>query len=132
MLTVGMKNQYAARCGVVNLTLQISRYPKRPGVGRAGEGPEVEAWLEALNASATFCDSVFGPGVTEGAGATDWRMGEAQGVPGISSSPGRGCQEAWGGGGSVLQPQLCRAPHITLQPQLLGSPTWGRGSFARG
>lgn len=67
-------------------------------MGRAGEGPEVKAWLEALNASAIFCDSVFALGVTEGAGATDWRTGEARGVPGISSSPGRGCQEAQGVG----------------------------------
>lgn len=68
-------------------------------MGRAGEGPEVEAWLEALNASAVFCDSVLGLGATEGAGATDWRTGEARGVPGVSSSPGRRCQEAWVLGG---------------------------------
>lgn len=32
---------------------------------------EVEAWLEAVNASAIFRDNGFGPEVTEGAGATD-------------------------------------------------------------
>lgn len=40
-------------------------------MGRAGEDPKVEAWLEAVDASAIFSDSVFEPGVTEGADATD-------------------------------------------------------------
>lgn len=44
-------------------------------MGRAGEDPEVESWLGAVNASAVF--SVFRPGVTEGAGATDSRREEA-------------------------------------------------------
>lgn len=40
-------------------------------MGRAGEDPEVEVWLEAVNASAVFRDNSFGREVTEGAGATD-------------------------------------------------------------
>lgn len=103
-------------------------------MGRAGEDPEAEAWLEAVNASAIFSDSVFGPGVTEGAGATDWRRAEASGAPGVSISPGRRMSRSLVGGGSVLQPQLRRAPrciHYSLQPWLLGSPTWGRGLFVR-
>lgn len=55
----------------VNFTLQKSRYPKRLGMGRAGEDPDVEAWLEAVNASAIFRGNGFGPEVTEDAGATD-------------------------------------------------------------
>lgn len=103
-------------------------------MGRAGEDPEVKAWLEAVNASAIFSDSVFGPGVTEGAGATDWRMEEARGAPSVSTSPGRRMSRSLGGGGSVLQPQLCRTPRCILssvQPWLLGNPAWGRGWFVR-
>lgn len=55
----------------MNFTLQKSRYPKRLGMGRAGEDPDVEAWLEAVNASAIFRGNGFGPEVTEDAGATD-------------------------------------------------------------
>lgn len=77
---------------------------------QAGEDPEVEAWLEAVNASAIFSHNVFGPGVTEGAGATDWLREEARGAPGVSISPSRRMSRSLGGGGSVLQPQLCRAP----------------------
>lgn len=40
-------------------------------MGRAGKDPEVEAWLEAVSASAIFTDNGFGPEVTEGAGATE-------------------------------------------------------------
>lgn len=32
---------------------------------------EVEAWLEAVNASSGFRDNGFGPEVTQSAGATD-------------------------------------------------------------
>lgn len=101
-------------------------------MGSAGEDPEVEACLEAVNAFSVIM--FLGQGVTEGAGATDRRRDEARGVPGVSTSPGRRMSRSRGGGGSVLQPQLCRAPcciHYSVQPWLLRPPTWGRGLFVR-
>lgn len=58
-----------------------------------------------MNASLIFKESGFGPEVTEGAGATEWRREEAGD---ISVFPGMRIQGAKVGWGAVLQPQLCR------------------------
>lgn len=64
----------------------------------------MEAWLEAVNASAIFRDNGFGPEVTEGVGATDKRRAEAGRMPGVFSFHGRRMSRIQGAGGSGLQP----------------------------
>lgn len=99
-------------------------------MGRAGEDPEVEAWHEAVNASAIFSDGVFRPGVTEGAGATDWRREEARGAPGVSISPGgRMSRSLDGGGGPVLHATAVQSSTLHMlfcAAMALGEPDLGQ------
>ena len=92
-------------------------------MGRAGEDPKVEAWLEAVNASAISSDNVFGPRVTEGAGATDWRREKARGVTGVSSFPGRRMPRSLGGGG--VSPTATAVQSSTLRTLLCSCGSWG-------
>lgn len=77
-------------------------------------------WLEAVNASLIFHESGFGPGMTEGAGATEWRREEAGGV---SISPGMRIQRAKVVGQSYSHSSAeLQAADTTLQRLLCEEP----------
>lgn len=127
-MTVRIKNWYAARCRALN-----SPCEPHPTKLMLAQKARCEQDRRGSQGCSSRCFShfqwwCFQARVTEGAGATDWRKGEARGVPSVSSSPSRRIWRSQGGGGSVLQLQLCRAAHGIhhCAAMALGMPNWGQ------